>query len=159
MKSGMVKKGMHKEKISKESGEKRVQKETNLHDRVEVTRIAEVHHAGKARPEKSLQRTAILLNDGPLVVSLVEVNLHFDHGFLGLGHGGHIDAKVRQVLHQLGIIHHVVLIVRVHIGARGRDGAQLHHQWVLRLLEVLLGVVVATGAVKVSSTTVDRAVG
>lgn len=70
-------------------------------------------------------------------------------------HLQHVDAPVRQVLRQVRVQHHVVLIwrVAVHISAVGRNRAQLHHQGVLptRLLKVPERGAVATAAVPVLS--------
>lgn len=72
---------------------------------------------------------------------------------LSQAHLQHVDAPVRQVLRQVRVQHHVVLVrrVAVHVSAMGRNRAQLDHQGVLasRLLEVPERGAIAAAAVPV----------
>jgi len=98
---------------------------------------------------------AILLNNVPLVILLIEINLHLNHALLRLLHRRHLNAKMGQMSGELWILHHCILIVRVHIRASGGNSAQLHHQWILGRLVVVRGVIVAACSIEKFPTTVD----
>lgn len=62
-----------------------------------------------------------------------------------LCHAGNVNAKVLEMLRQVWVLHHIILIIGVDIPSVRSDGPQFHSQRVLGLLVVLHGMVVATG--------------
>ena len=79
-------------------------------------------------------------------------------GLANLSHVGDVDSKVLQVLTQQGVLHHVVLGIRVDVCPTRSDGAQLHCQGVAGGLIVLHRVIVPSRAVPVAPSAQYRPV-
>lgn len=56
--------------------------------------------------------------------SLIEINLQLRHSLLCLLHAHDVNTKVSQVFTQLGVQHHVILGVAVHIYSKSIAASQ-----------------------------------
>ena len=136
-----------------------------LEDGVDVARVAQVFEPDSSRAVRLFELRA-RLGDLIKLEPFVEVDLQLRHGLLRLLHAHDVDAPVRQVFRESRVGHHVVLVggVRVHVGARGGNGAELDRERVLlpgRLARVVVAqrTAVAAAAVPVLTAGADVAVG
>ena len=56
-------------------------------------------------------------------VLLIQFDLQISHRSITLLHFCHVDAPMRQMNSEIGIVDHVVLIVGIHISTFGIDGS------------------------------------
>lgn len=129
-----------------------------LNNRIHVTRVSQISKARIAGTIDGHQLTTTLLYAIPLAHFLIQVDLQLGHRFLRLLHSRHVYAEMWQVHGQVGILDHIVFVVRVDVGLGGRDRAQFDGERVFRLSVVLNCVVVATRAVQLTTTAQDYTV-
>ena len=136
-----------------------------LEDGVHVARVAQVFEPDSSRAVRLFELRA-RLGDLIKLEPFVEVDLQLRHGLLRLLHAHDVDAPVRQVFRESRVGHHVVLVggVRVHVGARRCDRAELDRERVLlpgRLTRVVVAqrAAVAAAAIPVLTSGADVAVG
>mmetsp|Transcript_12904 Transcript_12904/g.47779 ORF Transcript_12904/g.47779 Transcript_12904/m.47779 type:complete len:436 (-) Transcript_12904:307-1614(-) len=132
--------------------------EHELDDRVHVAGVAQVAQANEARACHWLELCACL-RDAIVRKVLVHLQLQLRHGLVRLLQPQNVDAPMSQVLGELRVFHHAVLVGRVAVDVRSVrcDRAKLHHQRILLPggLKVLQGAVRAAGAVPVPPAGAD----
>ena len=105
----------------------------HLQHAVDVAAVPQVGQPEEPRPRPHHLQPLARLGDQIELKADVLIDLQLGHRLGRLGALHHANAPVRQVLPQLRIQHHIVLVrrVRVDVRPRRRDRPQLHHQRIL----------------------------